>query len=842
MKKILPFFLLFLCMNVMAQIPSPASFLGYELGSHFTPHYKIVQYFEALAKAGPNTMKYETYGKTNAGRPLTLAYISTAENIANLENIRINNLRLTGLETGTPDVSNPKAIVWLSYNVHGNEASSSEAAMATVYELLTSNTTNAKEWLKNTVVIMDPCVNPDGRDRYVTWFNSVVGDVPNPDPQSREHSEPWPGGRSNYYNYDLNRDWAWQTQVESQQRIKKYNQWMPQIHCDYHEQGYNAPYYFAPAAEPFHEVITPWQRDFQNVVGRNHAKYFDAKGWLYFTKERFDLLYPSYGDTWPIYNGSIGMTYEQGGHSRGGLAVVTDDGDTLTLKDRLTHHFTTGMSTVEVASQNAGKLVENFKKFFDNAKTNGVGEYKTFVIKGKGNEAKLKPLETLLKNNGIVYGYANAGSASGLNYFTNKTETFNLEKGDMIVNTTQPQGNMVKVLFEPKTKINDSATYDITAWAIPYAYGVQSYAVKEKLASVPTNLVTLPAVAPVGEVYGFIKTWESLEDVKFLTALMKKGIKVRQSNKAFELNGKKYPIGCLVIIKTSNKNIADFQQTVLKIAGETHTQLEAVGTGFMDKGADFGSPDVKTLWAPRVACLTGESVSSLGAGEVWFYFEKEINYPITMINAADACRVDWKRFDILILPDGYYRNNLLAKDGDLKTWVQQGGKLIALEGTVSQIAGAEWGLTKKKTDDDKDKGKDTNNYADVKRYADAERESLKESNPGSIFKVELDNTHPLAYGYPEYYYTLKQDNNVYEFLKDGWNVGVIKKESQVSGFTGVRSRQLLKDGTLIGQIDIGRGSLVFFADDPLFRSFWQSGKLLFANSIFLVGQGGGFRL
>ncbi|MEO7312398.1 MAG: M14 metallopeptidase family protein [Chitinophagaceae bacterium] len=840
MKKIMPVLLLLVNGSVFAQVPSPASFLGYEPGSHFTPHYKIVQYFEAVAKATPATMKLEQYGTTNAGRPLLLSYISSAENISNLETIRHNNLRIAGLENGAQDMPNARAIVWLSYNVHGNEPSSSEAAMVTLYELVTGNTTKASEWLKNTVVIIDPCVNPDGRDRYVNWYNSVVGENPNPDPQSQEHSEPWPQGRTNQYHFDLNRDWAWQTQVETQQRIKKYNMWMPHIHCDYHEQGFNEPYYFAPAAEPFHEVITPWQREFQTNLGRHHARYFDANHWLYFTRERFDLLYPSYGDTWPTYNGSIGVTYEQGGHSKSGLAIINEDGDTLTLKDRLMHHFTTGISTVEMASLNEAKLVENFKKFFDNAKADGVGDYKTFVVKGKGNEGKIKILKELLTRNGIDFGYANAGTANGYNYFTTKTGSFNTEAGDLVINTTQPRGALVKVLFEPKSKVSDSATYDITAWAIPYAYGIQSYAVKEKLGSVADYVTPLLTAINKGEVYGFIKPWESLDDVRFLTAMMKKGIKVRQTAKATEVNGRKYPPGSLIIIRTSNQGIADFQRVVVDAAAKLNVRLDVVGTGFMDKGADFGSPDVTTLLAPKIACLTGDYVGSSSAGEVLFYFEKEVNYPVTMIDLDDARKIDWKRFDVLVVPDGSYKN-MFAKDGAIKTWVQQGGRIVVMENAVNQLAAADWGL-KQKNIDDEDKNKEKPGYEDIKKYAESEHDELKSSNPGSIFKLEMDNTHPLAYGYPEFYYTLKQGTDVFEFLKDGWNVGVIKKDNQVAGFTGVKAREKLTDGTLIGQMNVGRGSVVFLAEDPLFRSFWQNGKLLFANAVFVVGQGGGFHL
>ncbi|RYE22080.1 MAG: zinc carboxypeptidase, partial [Sphingobacteriales bacterium] len=321
MKKILLLAIAFVpTLLSVAQIKSPEEFLGYKIGTRYTPHHKVVSYFQYISTAVPAMVKLQQYGETNEHRPLYVTFIASQENMSNLENIRLNNLRLANLakDKMMPAETSP-AIVWLSYNVHGNETSSSEAAMLTLFSLVDPNFAPSKEWLKNTVVVIDPCLNPDGRDRYINWFNSVVGLEYNPTTIAREHREPWPGGRSNHYNFDLNRDWAWQTQVESQQRIAVYNQWMPQVHVDFHEQGYNEPYYFAPAAEPVHQDITPWQKSFQVVVGKNNAKYFDAEGWQYFTKERFDLLYPSYGDTYPLYNGSIGMTYEQGG-IRAGLS------------------------------------------------------------------------------------------------------------------------------------------------------------------------------------------------------------------------------------------------------------------------------------------------------------------------------------------------------------------------------------------------------------------------------------------------------------------------------------------------------------------------------------------
>ncbi len=835
MNKKIVLFLFFIsvtCFSFAQLLKNPDEFLGYPLGSKYTPHHKIVDYFKYTVAAMPQVMKLEQYGETNEGRPLLLAYIATAENIAKLDDIRKNNLRLAGMLTDQPGNVNAPAILWLSYNVHGNETSSSEAAMKVLYELLNPANKDTKDWLKNTVVILDPCINPDGRDRYVNWFKQMVGKNANPDKIAREHEEPWPGGRTNHYNFDLNRDWAWQTQIETQQRLKMYNQWMPQVHSDYHEQGYNDPYYFAPPAQPYHEAITQWQQDFQLTIGKNNAKYFDANGWLYFTKEIFDLFYPAYGDTYPIYNGAIGMTFEQGGGSRSGSAVIIGNGDTLTLKDRIAHHFTTSMSTLEMVSKNNEKLLKEYSTFFTNEKNNGVGEYKSFVVTDV-NTTKINALKKLLDVNGIVYNTAGNGNARGYNYFTGKEESFSAT-ASLVVSTLQPKGTLVKVLFEPKTKLVDSATYDITAWSLPYVYGLQSYAVKEKLA-VTSNPATLAFTAIPETSYGYLVNYTSFEEAKFLAALLNAGIRVRFAEKDFSVNGKKFQRGTLIILKKGNESkITAFVAAAQKF----EARVTAITTGFMESGNDFGSEKTHYISKPRVALITGKGVNASAAGEVWHLFDQQLDYPITLINADDVISTSFKNMDVVILPDGNYK---FLKDKALSTalkgWVKQGGKIIAMENAVTQLANNDWGIKEKKEDDEKDKIEDAKpSYSDLKLFGDKENESIKSNVAGAIFKLELDNSHPLAFGYPNYYFTLKQDSTMYEFLKDGWNVGVIKKESKVAGFVGSKINDKIKDGTSIGVLDYGQGSVVFFSDDPVFRSFWENGKLLFSNAVFFVGN------
>ncbi|WP_462267862.1 M14 family metallopeptidase [Mucilaginibacter sp.] len=831
LKKLLTLLIAVTCAySGMAQkIPSPAEYLGYPLGSRFSLQYQVAGYFNAVAAASKN-VKLVPYGTTNEGRPLMVMFIASEENIARLEEIRQHNMALTGLGKTNAALPNAPAIVWLSYNVHGNEPSSSEAAMQTLYDLVRPDNTQARSWLRNTVVVIDPCLNPDGRDRYVNFYNQAKGAVPDATPSAREHQEPWPGGRSNHYMFDMNRDWAWQTQKEVQARVALYNQWLPQVHVDFHEQQYNNPYYFAPAAEPMHKDITRWQRDFQVTIGKNNAKYFDQNGWLYFTREEFDLLYPSYGDTYPLYNGAIGMTYEQGGIGAG-LAVQTRSGDTLTLADRIAHHHSNGLSTVETASANADRLLAEYKKYFDAGRTQPPGTYKAYVIKNT-NADNLQALTQLLDKNRIQYSAGSNQHVSGYNYFSGKTEPVTAGPADVVINAAQPKATLLNVLMEPETLLTDSNTYDITAWALPYVYGLKTYGLKQALTTSGQALAkTVVTPVPNTRAYAYVSGWQSLQDARFLAALLQRHIKVRYAETAFTAAGKPFNAGSLIITRAGN-NEADFDRMITETAKTFNRQLTPLSTGFVDKGADLGSRFVHYLNAPRVMLVTGEGTSSTDAGEVWHFFEQQLGYPITQVRYQDLGRTKLSNFDVMVMPDGYY--NDIPSD-KLLDWVRDGGKLIAMGNAAGSLVGRKGFDLKTKEPAAKDK--EPKKPVAANNYGDRERESIKSGVPGAIYRITLDNTHPLGYGYPNYYYTLKQNDDVYEYLgSNGWDVGTIGKNSYMAGFVGQKAKAKLVDGTLLGVQQEGRGSIIYLADDPLFRSFWEGGKLLFSNAVFMVGN------
>jgi hypothetical protein len=793
-----------------AQNFTPTSFLGYEIGTRFTRQDKVVDYFHALQAAYPSMMKVEKYGETYEHRDLLLAFFGTPENLKKLEEIRQNHQNHAASEK--------LAIVWLSYNVHGNESSGTEAAMQTAYRLLTDKAA----YLANTIVIMDPCLNPDGRDRYVNFYQQYGNAPADIHKFSAEHKEPWPSGRPNHYLFDLNRDWAWMTQIESEQRVQRYNQWLPHVHVDFHEQGINEPYYFPPAAEPYHEVITNWQRDFQKEIGGNHASYFDKEGWLYFSKEIFDLLYPSYGDTYPTYSGSIGMTYEQGGSGRAGLAVITQVGDTLSLKDRVSHHVTTGLSTVEMSAKNAAKLVKEYQQFCVQKNY----KYKTYVL--RSSQAKLEPLMTLMKKNSIqvqmITTSTQESSSKAYHYQNGQMETLKLVQGDMLIHTNQEKGTLVNVLFEPKTLLSDSLTYDITAWTLPFAFGVEAWAIEtgNSKGTVFSGWSATLNQVPSPTCYAYVAAWESMKSTRFLTELQEAGMDVYFNEKGFKAQDMTFNPGTLIILRGENKR-SDFDQAVLKIANTCAVEVTALSSGFVQEGLDLGSSSVKKIPKHEIGILMGEEASSLNVGEIWHFFERQMGRSIHLIFTDDLAEA-LPKLTVLFVPEGGIS---LSENTQVKEWIQGGGKLIVMGYAVNDFVGKE-GFDISQVENK------TDSIQKPLPFSKQERDQVSNNIIGAIYECEFDSSNPLAFGYDRYY-TLRQSAEQMKVSES--NVFHLKKDAKaLNGFVGSRVKQQQSEAAIAGYQSYGRGSVIYFIDNPLFRGFWESGKLMIANAVFFVNE------
>jgi hypothetical protein len=711
-----------------------------------------------------------------------------------------------------------------------------------MYQLASDKSEQVKQWLDEMVIVIDPCENPDGRDRYANWYRQKQSLLPNTSSDAWEKDEPFPGGRFNHYLFDLNRDWVWQTQKESQERVKLYQDYMPHVHVDLHEMGYNSPYYFAPAAKPYHEDLTAWQRKFQEYLGENNAKYFHKNNQLYYTKEVFDLFYPSYGDTYPIFNGAIGFTFEQGGSGRAGVGIETESGQVLTLKQRLLNHYYASFSTIEITYKHRKMMLEEFKKFFEDAK-NPKGQYKSYVIKYKNQEAKALALTKLMDKQKIDYNNPKnaGGKLTGFDYQKNKDNSFTLEKEDIVVSAYQAQSHLLKVLFEPKSKLEDSLTYDATGWGIPYSYGGEIYAVKERIAvqDKKAEMLFENNARPDSLPYGYLATWKDVADVKFLGSLLQADVKIRYNELPFKLNDVNYDRGTLMILKADNEKLGkNLDEIILNVANQHKKAIKAVYSGFVQEGKDFGSDFNQVISKPKVALLSGEAFSATDLGEIWHYFEQDLNYPITVINMDGYQTSNFKKYDIIIVSNLYGSSDNFS--GSLSSFVSDGGKVIAIGNAVDMFANnSRTGLNKQKVKLESEikpsKADSTKSSELLKKYEKRERERLSEGIAGTIYKVDLDETHPLAFGEDNVFFLMKNNDQIYPYLPSGgWNVGTFGKDAQTSGFVGAKLKEKIKQTLAIGVENIGRGKVIYFADSPIFRGFWHSGKLLLGNAVFLV--------
>jgi hypothetical protein len=646
----------------------------------------------------------------------------------------------------------------------------------------------------------------------------------------------------NHYLFDLNRDWTWLSQKETKERMKLYNEWLPQVHVDYHEQGYNNPYYFAPADQPYHALITEWQKKFQDDIGRNHAKYFDEHNWLYFTKEVFDLFYPGYGDTYPTFNGGIGMTYEQAGGGRAGLGVKTETGDTLTLKERIIHHYTTGISTLEVSSRNAVALETNFVAFFNEARKEVKDGYNTFIVKYENGNDKLEKLTDLLDRHKIKYGrIKSTKTVKGYDIHNSRDISISVSGSDLIIPVQQPKSVLVRVLFEPVSTLVDSLTYDITAWSIPFAYGIATYATRQVIQVDIEGFVrdSISELKKDIQPYAYAFGRKDINDVRFLSELLLKGLNVRTNFKPIINKGKEYPAGSFFILRGDNTNFKeDLSRVISDLSKTHHVEIDLLTTGYSEKGPDLGSSYLKLLDNQvKVGVLYGENVSPYSIGEVWHLFEQELNYPLIRLNTSYFTRAGLNNLDVIIIPQGYYSSLLNeVQINRLDEWVKNGGRLVMIGSALRYFADNEsFNLKKFLDEEEKEKIEDLKEKEDyLRKYDESERFNIKERIRGGIYKARLDNTHPIGFGYPEYYFTLKTLEDRYALLDDGWNVANIEgSQDKVSGFSGSNTLSKTYKSLIIGMEDKGVGEVVYFVDNPLFRSFWENGKLMFCNAIFM---------
>jgi hypothetical protein len=843
---------------VDSTVPTPKQVLGYELGERFTPHSGIEKYLIAVRDAAPKRMKLFPYGKTFEGRTLYIAVFGTAENLARLDEIKsaIHKLadpRTVSAADADALIKKTPAIVWLSYNVHGNEASSSEAALNVIYQLASRNDQEILSDLSNLIVVVDPLLNPDGHERYVNYEITHTGASPVIEKAAVEHNEDWPSGRSNHYYFDLNRDWAWLTQAETKARINAFQDWKPQVVVDYHEMGYNSSYFFFPPVRPINKNFPKNTMTWSDIFGKANAAAFDAQGLNYWSGETFDLFYPGYGDAWPTFNGAIGMTYEQGGQT--GVRIMRNDETILTLKDRLTHHSITSFATIKAASEHREQRLRDFYQFFSDAIEEGkTGKVKAFIIDPSTDAGRAAKMAYLLQQQGIeVKKTTQECSLSNLStYFTKEQVSKKFPAGSYILPLDQPAKRLIMGLLEQEAVFSDTFFYDISTWTLPVAYGVPTYWT-DKIISVPSVNVEGDD-QPQGSVsskasYAYLMKWNSNDAMKALAWLLQNNYRASVAMKTFTSGGEEFSRGTIIIPVAGNpQNIHDEMQNIAKRFG---VKIYGANSGYTEHGINLGSEKMVRLKKPKIIVVTGSPVSSESFGAIWAMFDLQYGIQFIPMKLDQLRYVDLHDYTAMIFPDDWsdgrgYQSELDSNAVDkIRAWVRGGGTFIGIEGgaafasaSVGKLSGVKIKEKKKDEDakkDEKKEGKLTEEELEKRMTVEErERKNRRDEIPGTIVRVKLDVSHPLGFGYDTTINVMKTSTTMFELSGSGYNVGIYPPSARVSGFMSPENEKKLDGTAYLVHERLGGGNIILFADDPNFRLFWDGLNKVFLNSVLLM--------
>ncbi len=801
-------------------IPAPEKFLGYGIGARHTRHDLIVAYLEKLAEVSDRA-SIHYYGKTHEGRKLVMLTITTPENLSDLANIKQQHLLFTDPNKSVGNYDDVPVFINLAYNVHGNEPSSSEAALLSAYTFAASNSPEILKYLKNSVIFIDPTINPDGRDRHTQWVNSYQGTPEVADPQDAEHNEYWPGGRTNHFWFDLNRDWLLAVNPESQGKLNWYHEWYPNVVTDFHEMGSQSTYFFEPMkTNGSLEPIMPKENyeDLNNLFGDYFSKALDSIGSLYFTKEVFDGTYPGYGSSYPDLQGGLGLLFEQA--SSRGHRQTTEFGE-ITFPFTIRNQFTSSITTVKAAVENKALLRKYQQDFF--------------------KSAILNPSKTKIRG----YSFGDVHDQNRTKAFIDKLLLHRIEVyksgNSFVVPTKQNQYRMVQTMFETYKKYRDSVYYDASAWSVANFYNmkykpVTSLNLGEKITSTD-NLIEIDPVQKSN--YAYLIGWNDYNAPATLNFLQENGLVISNSSKPFtarvESKAMKFGYGTLMIpVSLQKKNSDEVFELLQKAQGKFKVPMYAVDSGYNLEGVDLGSRFITPLEKTKAVMLIGNGISYTEAGEVWHLLDTRVHMPITKIPLRNFERVDFDKYNTLVMVSGNY--SLTDKQQDkIKTWVSKGNTLITI-GTASKWAIEKKMVVEKLTTGLKDSTKiDTTNVI-RKPYVDAEENIGKESIGGVILKVDIDTTHPLAFGYHDRSIPIYKNNEVWlaPSKNEYATVNKYSADAHIDGFiTEKNMKEFVKPSASLIVSKLGSGRVILFADNPNFRGSWYGTNRLFLNAIFL---------
>ena len=791
-------------------IASPEVFLEYKIGSQHTRHDQIVAYLRNLASVS-NQAQISYYGKTHEGRKLALLAVSTAENLAQLDEIQKQHLAYAeGKLESLPDIP---IIINLAYNVHGNEPSSSEAALLAAYTLAASEHPKIQNFRENAIVFIDPTINPDGRDRHTQWANSYKGSPLVSDPMDAEHNEAWPRGRTNHYWFDLNRDWLLAINPESQGKLNWYHQWYPNVVTDFHEMGSQSTYFFEPMkTNGSLEPIMPKDNyvKLNNLFASYFSKGLDSIGSLYFTKEVFDGTYPGYGSSYPDLQGGLGLLFEQA--SSRGLKQKTAYGQ-ITFPFTIRNQFVSSLATVQAAVENKGLLRDYQKAFFKSALTlSGKSKVKAYVF-SETDKNRAKAFIDKLKRHRVNI------LKTGENLYSVPTE--------------QPQFRMVQTFFETYDTYRDSVYYDASAWSVANFYNIKYKATTKAPSGDLIQLEKLIQLKPLEKSnYAYVVNGKDYNIPALIYELQEKQITVAGAFKPFELKDKEqYSYGSLIIpVAPQKKDVDEIFNILTKAQDNYDLQIKGISTGYSSSGIDLGSRYIKPLQKPKAMMLIGEGIRSYEAGEIWHLLDTRVGMPITKVQKSNLNRVDMDQYNTLVLVSGSYKwdEKMVQR---LKSWVGKGNTLIAQGSATSAL------IKHKIVNEQLIKQPiDSLKKPTQRPYIDALENIGRERLGGVFIKGIIDKTHPMGFGYTANEVSLYKNNLVWLLpSKSDYGTPVVyDRKPHIDGYISktIREKYLPKAAPVVVS-SLNKGRIILFAENPNFRGTAYGTNRMFLNAIFL---------
>jgi len=791
-----------------AAIPTPESILGFQVGEWHTSHDKLVEYLKILAKSS-DRISIENRGATYEGRPLLLLTITSPKNHQNIESIRTEHLKLSKVAVSSSiNTSELPLVIYQGFSIHGNEASGANAGLLVAYYLAAAQGDYINELLNNTIILLDPSYNPDGLNRFASWVNTHKSQNLSTDNRDREYNEAWPGGRTNHYWFDMNRDWLVSQLPESQARINSFHQWKPNILTDHHEMGTNSSFFFQPGIPTRTHPLTPiLNQKLTKEIGNYHAKAFDKIGSLYYTEESFDDFYYGKGSTFPDINGGIGILFEQA--SSRGHAQQSDNG-ILTFPFAIRNQFTAALSTQKAGKNMRVELLDYQRNFYKNAqKEITKDKNKAIIFSDPADKAKTFHFADMLKRQKIKL-YKNAKNESSY-----------------VIPMNQPNYRMIKGMFEKRTIFTDSLFYDVSAWTLPLAFNM-NYSYVSNTSNIGAEVTDLSF--PKGTVnnksnYAYLFEWDEYYTPKVLYSILKNGLRAKVGMKPFSLNGKKYDYGTIMIpVQNQKMSESEIYNLLQSIAEKTGVNIDAANTG-LTEGIDLGSSNFKIVKKPKIAVLIGDGINPYDAGEIWHLLDTRYNIPITKLDTRNLTRADLSKYTTIVMPNTN-GNTLNHTKENLRTFVKNGGVLIGYRNSLKWL--------------------DSNNFinldlkkskGETKNVSFVDRQTFRGAQVigGAIFEAELDRTHPVNFGYNKNKLALFRNTTVFinpDSIKTYKNAIQYTNTPLLGGYISKENLKHLS-GSIPFKVDkLGKGKVIVFTDNTNFRAFWYGTNKLMMNAIF----------